>query len=31
MDKIQGLASKLGGGKGQEFIDKGQFQCLNPR
>jgi hypothetical protein len=23
MDKIQGLASKLGGGKGQEFIDKG--------
>ncbi|KAJ5211397.1 hypothetical protein N7491_011216 [Penicillium cf. griseofulvum] len=23
MDKIQGLASKLGGGKGQEFVDKG--------
>ncbi|KAJ5815794.1 hypothetical protein N7447_008027 [Penicillium robsamsonii] len=23
MDKVQGLASKIGGGKGQEIIDKG--------
>ncbi|KAJ6181353.1 hypothetical protein N7519_011814 [Penicillium mononematosum] len=29
MDKLSGLANKLGGNKGQEYLDKGELQCLN--
>lgn len=31
MDKVSGIANKLGGNKGQEYIDKGELRCLYSR